>query len=197
MYHLNKKMMKSNLLKRVWIALSVVACLAFAIPQLNGQTKSIYDYTVETIDGKKFKMSELKEKKIIIVNVASKCGFTNQYESLQALYEKYSDKGLVIIGFPANNFGAQEPGKNEEIKSFCSLTYGVTFPMMAKISAKGDDIAPIYEWLTSKKLNGVGDYEVSWNFNKFLINADGTLHKHYGPRVTPNDEEIIKWLENK
>ncbi len=188
--------MKSNLLKRVWLALTVVACLALAIPQVNAQEKSIYDYTVETIDGKKFKMSELKGKKIMIVNVASKCGFTYQYEELQALYEKYKDKGLVIIGFPANNFGKQEPGKNEEIKTFCSLTYGVTFPMMAKISAKGDDMAPIYQWLTTKKLNGVGDFEVSWNFNKFLINADGTLYQHFGPKTAPNDEKIIKWLES-
>ena len=128
------------------------------VVSLEAQNKSFYDFTVRTIDGKEFPLSSLKGKKVLVVNVASKCGLTPQYAKLQELYEKYKDKNFVIIGFPANNFMGQEPGSNEEIAKFCSLNYDVTFPMMSKISVKGKDMAPLYQWLTEKKLNGKLDW---------------------------------------
>ena len=139
------------------------------VVSLEAQNKSFYDFTVRTIDGKEFPLSSLKGKKVLVVNVASKCGLTPQYAKLQELYEKYKDKNFVIIGFPANNFMGQEPGSNEEIAKFCSLNYDVTFPMMSKISVKGKDMAPLYQWLTEKKLNGKEDAPVQWNFQKFMI----------------------------
>lgn len=132
----------------------------------------------------------------MIVNVASKCGYTPQYEQLEAVYKKYKKNGFVIIGFPANNFMHQEPGTNDEIKDFCTLNYGVTFPMMSKISVKGKDMAPIYHWLTEKELNGVEDSKVKWNFQKYLISRKGKLEKVIPPKVKPDDPEIIRWIEN-
>lgn len=140
---------------------------------LEAQNKSFYDFNVTTIDGKEFPLSSLKGKKVLVVNVASKCGLTPQYAKLQELYDKYKDKNFVIIGFPANNFMGQEPGSNEEIAQFCSLKYDVTFPMMAKISVKGKNMAPLYQWLTEKKLNGKEDAPVQWNFQKFMIDENG------------------------
>lgn len=137
----------------------MMVSLLFAV-SLEAQNKSFYDFAVKTIDGKEFSLSSLKGKKVLVVNVASKCGLTPQYAQLEKLYEKYKDKDFVIIGFPANNFMGQEPGSNEEIAQFCSLNYGVTFPMMAKISVKGKEIAPLYQWLTEKKLNGKEDASV-------------------------------------
>jgi glutathione peroxidase len=157
----------------------------------------IYGFTVNTIDGKQFPMSKLKGKKVMIVNVASKCGLTPQYKQLQELYDRYKNKNFVIVGFPANNFGSQEPGTNEEIKAFCTMNYGVTFPMMAKISVKGDDIDPLYQWLTTKTGNGVSDAEVSWNFQKFLIDETGHWVKFIAPKESPLLEEIIDWIEKK
>ncbi len=186
--------MKRKILLSLTLAfLSIVAVKALSSNET--PPKSIYDFKVETIDGDEFDFATLKGKKVMIVNVASKCGFTYQYEQLQKLYSDYKDKGFVIIGFPANNFGNQESGSNEEIATFCSATYGVDFPMMAKISAKGDDMAPIYKWLTSKKLNKVGDFDVQWNFNKFLINEDGTLETRMLSKVEPGDASIIEWIE--
>jgi len=161
---------------------------------LSAQT-SFYDYTVKTIDGKDFRLSELKGKKVLVVNVASKCGNTPQYKDLQQLYMKYKDSGFVIVAFPANNFGAQEPGTNAEIQAFCTENYGVTFPMMSKISVKGDDIAPLYRWLTMKSLNGVADAEVTWNFQKFMIGPDGKWMGTVEPGKNPMSEEIITWIE--
>ena len=158
---------------------------------------SIYQYSVQDIDGNDFKMSELEGKKVMIVNTASKCGFTPQYEQLEEIYQKYKDDNFTIIGFPANNFMSQEPGSNEEIKEFCSLNYGVTFPMMSKISVKGDDMHPLYQYLTQKDKNGVLDNEVKWNFQKYLINEDGTLAHVFYSKTLPNDEEIIRWIEAK
>lgn len=152
--------------------------------------KTLYDFKVTDIDGKTFDMASLKGKKVLVVNVASKCGLTPQYEKLQQLYEKYKDQNFIIIGFPANNFMGQEPGTNEEIKEFCVLKYDVAFPMMSKISVKGDDIAPIYQWLTQKG-------EVSWNFQKFMINTDGTIFDFASPREDPFSEKIINWIEKK
>lgn len=156
--------------------------------------KTIYDFKVEALDGGTIDFSKFKGKKILIVNTASKCGFTPQYESLEKLYSQHSDK-LVIVGFPANNFGGQEPGTNSEIKEFCTKNYGVTFPMAAKVSVKGDDIAPIFKWLTTKSLNGVLDGEVKWNFTKFLLDENGILLATFESKVLPLDEEITKYLK--
>ncbi len=151
--------------------------------------KSIYGFKVTALDGGTIDFATFKGKKILIVNTASECGFTPQYEGLEKLYEKYKDK-LVIVGFPANNFGSQEPGTNDEIGAFCKKNYGVTFPMAAKISVKGDDAAPIYKWLCHKSENGVLDAEVGWNFNKFLLDENGKLLAHFESKVEPMSEEI-------
>ena len=159
------------------------------------QSTSIYDFSVIDIDGKEISMSQFKGKKLLIVNVASKCGNTPQYEGLERLYKKYGSEKFVVVGFPANNFMGQEPGSNEDIKEFCTSTYQVTFPMMGKISVKGKDKAPIYQWLTQKEMNGVMDAEVTWNFQKFMIDENGQLVGVVKPGVEPETEEIIGWLE--
>jgi glutathione peroxidase len=156
---------------------------------------SIYDYKVEDINGQTFDFAKLKGKKIMIVNTASKCGLTPQYEELEKLYQTYKDKNFVIVGFPANDFMKQEPGSNEEIAEFCQKNYGVSFPMMAKISVKGKEMAPVYQFLTSKTLNGKEDSEVKWNFQKYLIGTDGQLQKVIAPTSKPFDKEIIDWIE--
>lgn len=158
------------------------------------ENKSIYDFTLNNIDGKPVKLSEYKGKKLLLVNVASKCGYTPQYEELQKLYETYKGK-LTILAFPANNFGGQEPGTSEDIKSFCSENYGVTFPIFEKISVKGVDKHPLYRWLSDKKLNGWNNEEPSWNFCKYFINAKGELVKFFPSKVKPMDKEIIKLIE--
>ncbi len=151
--------------------------------------KSIYDFKVEGLDGSTIDFSTFKGKKILIVNTASECGYTRQYEGLQKLYDTYKDK-LVIVGFPANNFGGQEPGTNTEIQQFCKKNYGVTFTMASKISVKGDDMAPIYKYLTSKAENGVLDAVVGWNFGKFLLDEKGNLLQYFPSKVEPMSEEI-------
>lgn len=156
---------------------------------------SFHDFVVKDIDGNDFDFSQLEGKKVMIVNTASKCGFTKQYAGLQKLYEKYKDQDFVIIGFPANNFKNQEPGSDEEIKKFCKKNYGVSFPMMSKISVKGEDIHPVYQWLTQKDKNGKKDSEVKWNFQKYLVDEEGNLEKVIGTRTKPMDEEIINWIE--
>jgi glutathione peroxidase len=162
---------------------------------VSAQKKNFYDFKVKTIDGKNFSLSSLKGKKVLVVNVASKCGLTPQYEQLQQLYEKYGPDKFVIIGFPANNFGKQEPGTNEEIQEFCTLNYGVTFPIMAKISVKGKDIAPLYKWLTSKSENGHIDAEVTWNFQKFMIDEKGNLAGVLPPKTSPLDVTLTEWIK--
>jgi glutathione peroxidase-family protein len=152
---------------------------------------SVYDFSAETIDAEPKSLSEYKGQALLIVNTASKCGFTKQYAGLQELYEKYKSRGLVVLGFPANNFANQEPGSNEEIRQFCSTRFSVTFPMFGKISVKGDDIHPLYVWLTSHP-NGK---KVSWNFNKFLIGRNGDLIEHFGSRTAPDDDDLIKAIE--
>lgn len=161
------------------------------------QKTSIYDFKVKDLSGNDFDFATLKGKKIMIVNTASECGLTPQYEQLQALYNKYSDRNFVIVGFPANNFGAQEPGTNEEIGAFCKKNYGVTFPMMGKISVKGDDMHEIYQFLTQKSKNGFADSAVEWNFQKYLMDENGQLVNVISPRTLPNDKEIISWIEGK
>jgi glutathione peroxidase len=171
-----------------------VIAVTMIFSSLSGQEK-FYDFSVKTIDGDDFNLSNLKGKKVMVVNTASKCGLTPQYEELQALWEEYGGDDFVIIGFPANNFMGQEPGSDSEIATFCSENYGVTFPMMSKISVKGKDMHPLYKWLTTASLNGVEDSDVSWNFQKYLIDENGNLAKVVKPRVTPYDKEIISWLE--
>jgi glutathione peroxidase len=159
----------------------------------NDTTKSIHQFKVASLEGETINFASFKGKKILIVNTASECGYTPQYKDLQALYEKYKDK-LVIVGFPANNFGGQEPGSNTDIKSFCQKNYGVSFPMAAKISVNGEDIAPIYKWLTSKEQNAVLDATIKWNFNKFLLDENGRMIAYFPSRVTPMSEEITSKL---
>lgn len=158
--------------------------------------KSFYDFKVKDISGNEVSLEQFKGKKILVVNTASKCGFTPQYEGLEDIYEKYGGDKFVIIGFPANNFAKQEPGTNEEIASFCKLNYGVTFPMMSKISVKGDDQHPLYKWLTSKDENGLEDSNVTWNFQKYMIDEKGQLVGHFSPKTKPEDEKIIEWITN-
>jgi glutathione peroxidase len=172
----------------VFFSLIILSSVAFS-------QKSFYDFKVKDIDGKDFDLSSLKGKKVMVVNTASKCGNTPQYETLESLYKEFGNQNFVIIGFPANNFGSQEPGSNAEIEEFCTKNYGVTFPMMSKISVKGEDMAPLYKWLTSKNLNGVKDSEVTWNFQKYLIDEKGNLVDVVAPKTKPDDEKILSWLK--
>ncbi len=155
--------------------------------------KSIYDFKVESLEGGEINFADFKGKKILIVNTASECGFTPQYADLETLSDTYKDK-LVVIGFPANNFGSQEPGSNEEIGAFCQKNFGVTFPMAAKVSVKGDDAAPLFKYLTEKELNGVKNTTILWNFTKFLVDENGTLIDSYISTTKPTDEAITKHL---
>ncbi|PZX18051.1 glutathione peroxidase [Breznakibacter xylanolyticus] len=173
-----------------------LTCLLLMAVTTQAQT-SFYDFKVKTLDGTDFDFASLKGKKVMIVNTASKCGLTPQYEQLEALYKKYGGETFIIIGFPANNFMNQEPGSALQIEEFCSLNYGVTFPMMEKISVKGNDIHPIYQWLTQKSQNGVMDSQVKWNFQKYLISPEGTLEKVVEPRVKPNDDTVVGWIEGR
>lgn len=177
--------------------LFITACLVFTLTGLSAQTKVLYDFKATALDGQPFDLSALKGKKVMVVNTASKCGLTPQYAGLEKLYEQYKDRNFVIIGFPANNFNSQEPGTNAEIREFCTKNYGVSFPMMSKISVKGDDIDALYKWLTSKAENKVLDAPVQWNFQKFLINEKGELADVVMPRVLPDDDKIVKWIEGK
>ncbi len=165
--------------------------------QKPAQTQTIYQFKVTDLYGKEFDFSTLKGKKLLIVNTASECGLTPQYKDLEAIYRKYKDKNFVIIGFPANNFGSQEPGSNEQIAKFCQMNYGVTFPMMSKISVKGKDIHEVYQFLTQKDKNGLQDSQVEWNFQKYLINEEGELIKVLSPSVLPTDTEIVGWINGK
>jgi glutathione peroxidase len=172
------------------ISTIIILMMSFSLYSQN----SFHDFTVKDIDGNDYNLSQLKGKKVMVVNTASKCGLTPQYEDLEKIYKEYKDQNFIIIGFPANNFMNQEPGSNEDIATFCSTEYGVTFPMMEKISVKGDDMHPLYKWLTSKELNGVENSKVKWNFQKYLINEDGTLAKVIPPQKKPDSDEIIAWI---
>ena len=158
---------------------------------------TFHSFEATDIDGKPFAMSSLKGKKVMVVNVASKCGYTKQYEPLQKLYETYKDQGFVILGFPCNQFMGQEPGGESDIKAFCQKNYGVDFPMFSKIDVKGKDQHPIYAWLTQKEQNGVEDSKVSWNFNKYLIDEEGNYVRHLDSGTDPFDAEITAWIEGK
>ena len=162
---------------------------------LTATQKNFYDYSIKSLDGKSdLKMADLKGKYVLCVNVASECGYTKQYETLQKLQDQYNDK-LVIVGFPCNQFGGQEPGSAEEIQSFCKKNYGVTFPLTEKIEVKGNNSHPIYQWLCNQSLNGKGDANVKWNFNKFLIGTDGTWLAYFPSSVDPLSEEITSKLK--
>ncbi len=181
-------------MKKIIAVIMMASSLIQAYPQAKDKT-SFYDFSVKSIDGKDYSLEQLKGKKVMVVNTASKCGFTPQYEQLQALYKQFGGDEFVIVGFPANNFMAQEPGTNEEIKEFCTSKYSVSFPMMAKVSVKGDDMHPLYKWLTKKSMNGVMDSEVKWNFQKYLIDEKGKLVSVIPPKESPLSDEIIAWLK--
>jgi glutathione peroxidase len=183
---------KTNMKKLV---LTAVVILFFSMKNQAQTKQNIYQFKAEDLSGKVFDFASLKGKKILIVNTASKCGFTPQYEQLEALYKEYKDKNFVIIGFPANNFGSQEPGSNAEIATFCKQNYGVSFPMMSKISVKGSDMNEVYQFLTQKTKNGVKDSEVKWNFQKYLIDEKGELVEVYLSGVKPNDAKIVDWVK--
>lgn len=159
------------------------------------EKQNIYQFKVTDISGNEFDMASLKGKKVMIVNTASKCGLTPQYKELEALYKQYKDQNFVVVGFPANNFASQEPGTDKEIASFCQLNYGVSFPMMSKVSVKGTDMCALYQFLTQKAKNGLQDSEVEWNFQKYLINAQGELEKVIQPQVLPNDSSVVEWIK--
>lgn len=173
----------------------LVFCLLFFATVLMAADKSIYDFTLNTIDGQPAPLASYKGKVVLLVNVASRCGFTPQYTALEAVYEKYKDRGFVILGIPANNFGSQEPGTNQEIKTFCQSKYSVTFPMMSKVSVKGDDTTPLYQFLTDKTANAQTGGEIKWNFTKFLIGPDGHVLARFEPAVTPDSPEVTAAIE--
>ena len=179
------------MIKYIITAMATIVLSSFS---LKSDTASIHQFSVTSIDGGTINFADFKGKKILVVNTASKCGFTPQYEGLEKLYETYKNK-LVVIGFPCNQFLAQDPGTNETIQTFCKKNYGVTFPLAAKIHVKGKEIAPIYKWLCNKSENGVLDAKISWNFNKFLLDEDGKMIAHFGSSMKPDSEEILKWLK--
>lgn len=176
---------------RIYAVLSVFLMLSTSL----SAASSIHEFTLKSIDGQPTPLARFKGKVTLIVNVASRCGFTSQYAGLEALYKKYKDKGLVVLGFPANDFLWQEPGTNDEIKAFCSTKYGVTFPMFAKVSVKGRNQAPLYQFLTDKTANPSTGGSVSWNFTKFLADRNGKVIARFGSRVAPESAELVKAIE--
>ena len=179
-------------MKYLYIYMLALLALLIESPMM-GQS-SFYDFKVEDINGKEYDLAQLKGKKVLVVNTASKCGFTPQYEGLESIYRKYGGKDFVVIGFPSNDFLGQEPGSNEEIAIFCSTRFDVSFPMMSKISVKGKKKHPLYHWLTTASENGVEDSKVSWNFQKYMIDANGNLVGHFAPKLKPESEKIIAWI---
>jgi glutathione peroxidase len=173
----------------------IFVLLALLGTSLMAAEKTVYDFTLNTIDGQPAPLSAYKGKVVLLVNVASKCGYTPQYTALESIYEKYKDRGFVIVGIPANNFGAQEPGTNQEIKTFCSSKYHVTFPMMAKVSVKGSDITPLYQYLTDKSAHPQTGGEIGWNFTKFLVGPDGKVIARFDSKVTPDSPEVTSAIE--
>ncbi len=162
-----------------------------------GDKKSFYDFKVKDLEGNEVDLKKYKGKKVLVVNVASECGYTPQYKELESLYKNYKDSNLVILGFPCNDFGGQEPGTAKEIKTFCEKNYGVTFPIMEKVAVKGKEAAPIYTWLQKKDENGVQDNDVKWNFNKFMISETGEWQGYLPSKIKPNDKIIIDWIMDR
>lgn len=185
----------NKLLYLIFLVIPVIIIIAFTSKK-GTPTSTIHQFKATTIDGAILDLSSLKGKKILIVNTASKCGFTPQYKDLELLYQNYKHKNFVIIGFPCNQFGNQEPGSNSDIKSFCTKNYGVTFQMMEKVNVKGDSISDIYRWLTNKSLNGVENSSVKWNFQKYMIDENGFLVGHVNSFKSPYCSKIVKWIEN-
>lgn len=175
--------------------MKLLLCMLFCAAALVAAERTVHDYTLNSIDGQPASLAAYKGKVVLLVNVASKCGFTPQYTALESVYEKYKDRGLVIVGIPANNFGAQEPGSNQEIKTFCSSKYHVTFPMMAKVSVKGDDITPLYQFLTDKSAHPQTGGAIQWNFTKFLIGPDGRVITRFEPDTTPDSAQVTSAIE--
>ena len=171
------------------------ALLIISTPLVLTAQKSFHDFTVNDINGSEFDLSQLEGKKVLVVNTASKCALTPQYRDLEKLYREYGKNNFMVIGFPSNDFAKQEPGTNNEIAAFCQTTYDISFPMMSKITVKGEGIHPVYKWLTESSENGLEDSKVSWNFQKYMIDEDGTLVGHVAPRKKPYNKEIISWLE--
>jgi glutathione peroxidase len=174
---------------------AVVLTLAAAAAMLAAQAHKLYDFTMDSIDHKPVAFSSFSGKVVLVVNVASRCGFTPQYSALESVYEKYKDRGLVIVGVPANNFMSQEPGTDEEIKTFCSTKYNVTFPMMAKVSVKGDDKAPLYKYLTDSSLDPKFGGDIKWNFTKFVFDRNGNVVARFEPATKPDSPEVIAAIE--
>ncbi len=170
-------------------------CMESKSKPMNENKISLHDYAVEDINGDRFDFSQLKGKKVMVVNTASKCGLTPQYEALESLYKTYGSKNFTIVAFPSNNFMGQEPGTDAEIQTFCKKNYGVTFPLMSKVDVKGKGKCSVYQFLTQKSLNGLKDSEVKWNFQKYLINENGFLEQVISPRIAPNDSQIIAWIK--
>ena len=189
--------MKVLWLAAVAAALASTACFAEDKPKGDSKVTGPLDFKMEGLDGKEVDLSKLKGKVVLFVNVASKCGYTKQYTGLQAIYEKYEKKGFVVVGVPANDFGTQEPGTNDEIGKFCSSKYNVTFPMLAKVSVKGKEQAPLYGFLTSKETNPKFAGEIGWNFEKFLVNKKGEVVAKYKSAVAPESEELVKAIETE
>jgi glutathione peroxidase len=177
------------------VIVTLMLCVMFCAAALMGGEKSVFDFTLNTIDGQPAPLGAYKGKVVMLVNVASRCGYTPQYTALESIYEKYKDRGFVIIGIPANNFGAQEPGTNQEIKTFCQSKYSVTFPMMSKVSVKGDDKTPLYQFLTDKAASPKTGGEIQWNFTKFLVGPEGQIITRFEPAVTPDSPEVTGAIE--
>jgi glutathione peroxidase len=194
--------MKTKLVSALAVTIVAVAIFAISLSSRangvidSGETmNSIYDFTLKDIDRKEVNLGQYRGKVVLVVNVASRCGYTPQYEGLQKVYLKYKDRGFVILGFPANNFMSQEPGTDEEIKTFCSTKYNVTFPIFSKISVKGDDMHPLYKFLTSKETNPDFGGDIKWNFSKFLLDKDGKIIARFEPKVTPESDPVIQAIE--
>ena len=182
-------MIKLNQIVWILVIMASVACSE------RNKMNTLYDINVDTINGKSILMDEYKGKTILIVNTASRCGFTGQYEGLQTIYEKYKDQGLIVLAFPSNNFMGQEPGSNESIANFCSTRFNITFPIFAKIDVKGKNQHPLFKWLTSKETNPSFSGGITWNFNKFLISPEGEIINRFGSRTTPKNNKIIAAIE--
>jgi glutathione peroxidase len=180
-------------MKQILVSIGLLFTLTNSNAQTSPKPESVHDFKVKAIDGSMIDFSTFKGKKILIVNTASKCGYTSQYKGLEDLSRKFNDK-LVVVGFPSDNFGGQEYGKDEEVKEFCDKNYGVTFPLTTRVDVKGDKAIPLYQFLKSKDQNGVLDAEIKWNFNKFLIDENGKVVAYYPSSVKPDDEKIISWL---
>lgn len=179
------------------ILISLLLILSINIYAKDATMNTIYDFTVKTIDGKETTLEDYKGKVMLIVNVASKCGYTPQYDGLEALYQKYKDKGLVVLGFPCNQFGSQEPGTEAEIQNFCRVNFGVTFPMFSKINVNGADTHPLYVYLKSEKPGVLGSEAIKWNFTKFLVDKEGKVVERFGSSTKPSElEEKIEKLLN-